>query len=222
MDYCVVPTDRYGVIYLATHLKSGKMYVGQTVRPLRKRWKDHHRKPNTKRSISYLSRAMAKHGQQEFVVETLDYAFSQDTLDHKERFWIAFLDTISPSGYNLLPGGLSGNRGVPMTEETRQKLSLIHRARYASGYQSPTLGRKRPPEEVAAMSARRKGQRMPVFYKSIICRETGQIFQSVLAAAQWLHDTKGLKSRSMISRALHHPTRTAGGYHWYVSQSSPS
>ncbi len=250
MDYCVLPLIRYGIVYLVTHSESGMIYVGQTFQKLTKRWSNHKRKVDeSKRGISYLARAIARYGEDAFNVEVLDCAQSKEELDHKEKFWIAFLDAKAPNGYNLLAGGGSTgrrdplsiergaakqrgrklapddprcqkgrparNKGVPTPESVKQKQSAIHRARYAAGYRSPTLGRKRPPNELKQMSEVRMGKPVPQLYKPVVCVETGQVFESIKHAAQWLLATQGLKTgRACVSRSVSKPHLTTGGYHW--------
>jgi group I intron endonuclease len=126
----IVPADRFGIIYLITHRESGKQYVGQTVRRLNRRWSSHKQKDPRKTSVMTL--AIAKYGADAFDVEHLDWACSQEMLDHKERFWIGFLDTVSPNGYNLKDGGNGGGRPHPesiarMAETKRgRKLPSTH------------------------------------------------------------------------------------------------
>ena len=99
----VPPIDKYGVIYVATQRESGKQYVGQTIRSIEERWAGHC-EPN-KRDGQVIAKAIAKYGKDTFDVSMLDWASSKEELDHKEKFWIAFLDTRVPEGYNLKEGG---------------------------------------------------------------------------------------------------------------------
>lgn len=102
-------------IYLITNLLNGKRYVGQTVRPLRRRFTLH---ANDKRS-HILSRAIQKSGRENFTIEKLEECQSPAEMDSREQFWIGSLGTVCPKGYNLHGGG-QGCRTV--LEITKQKL----------------------------------------------------------------------------------------------------
>lgn len=100
-----------GIIYLVTHIESGTLYVGQTVMTLDRRWDKHVGDANSRRGIKSevsLHSAIRKYRATAFKIEQIDTGVSNETLEGKERFWIAKLGTLSPAGYNLLMGGGSG------------------------------------------------------------------------------------------------------------------
>jgi hypothetical protein len=86
-------------IYLITNLINNKQYVGQTVYTKEKRWYGH------LRGTLCVDRAIQKYGAENFKLETLEEVKSEDDLDQREQYWIAELDTMVPSGYNITPGG---------------------------------------------------------------------------------------------------------------------
>lgn len=104
------------VIYVIRNKITGKMYVGQTKKTSFERWKEHCRETR----CSALNNAIKKYGVDSFVVFDIDTAKTQDELDEKERFWISFLGTLVPNGYNLRSGGRTG--GV-LSKEAREKIS---------------------------------------------------------------------------------------------------
>lgn len=95
------------IIYLVTNIINGKQYVGQTIRPLRERWRDHCRVKDD----NYFHRAIRKYGADSFRLEVIDTAKSVEELDRKEIFWIKELNTLYPGGYNLKIGGDASMRG---------------------------------------------------------------------------------------------------------------
>lgn len=116
-------STRYGVIYLITHRASGKMYVGQTVRPLAWRWHEH----QTSDYCALLHRAITKYGPEAFDIFVIDDAGSKDELDEREVFWMDFLGTRSRKlGYNLREGGASGKH----SDESRKRMSIAVREAY--------------------------------------------------------------------------------------------
>lgn len=107
----------FGRIYLITHLKTGKQYVGQTTRSVFSRFNDHCR---DKRSSRYLSSAILKHGRTEFTVQELVSCFDEETLNEMETYYIQKYNTIHPLGYNL---NLGGHKRGTISEKTRTLMS---------------------------------------------------------------------------------------------------
>lgn len=242
-----LPTNVYGVIYLATHREDGMMYVGQTVQDLKKRWGNGHvwrAFHGDKRSCSYLSNAIVKYGPDAFTVETLDHAISKEELDAKERFWIAFLDTRAPNGYNLKDGGA---RGKPHPEsEAKRKASrkdysmpLDHPWRKRTV--APMKGRKMPPEYGAAIRERTlariaSGWEPPMKGKKFSLEKLAQMRAArrprgpvpkrrkpvlCVETGQVFDSVTAAQtwSGASLSGALKNPHFKAGGYHWvYVTK----
>ena len=148
----------YGVIYVVTHLVSGKQYVGQTVSTLKARWKGH---CNGKKGIGILVDAIKKYGRESFSMAQIDVAYSKTELDEKEIFHIARLCTLkSQGGYNIKEGGggtprpksasvACGDklRGRKLPQEQKDKIS------------ARKIGVKASPEHVAKMIAAKIGYR---------------------------------------------------------------
>lgn len=123
-------------IYCLTNTINGKKYVGQTSGDVLRRVRNHFasRHAPSKTGMA-LHAAIAKYGREAFEVTVLETCDSQEALDAAEARWIAELNTICPSGYNMTEGGRrvprSGiekaarrNRGRPRSEETRRRCSL--------------------------------------------------------------------------------------------------
>jgi group I intron endonuclease len=111
------PTQRYCEIYKITNLSSGKIYVGQAVshilnhkryRPygFEGRFRCHISEAfSTKKNQShYLNNSIRKNGVNDFVVELLEYC-ELEKADEREIYFIQFLNTLYPNGYNLKNGG---------------------------------------------------------------------------------------------------------------------
>jgi group I intron endonuclease len=105
------------LVYQATNLSNGKVYVGQTTDSLQVRIRRH---------LSYGSqhfpRALRKYGLNSFRFTIIDTASTQEELDAKERDWIAKLNCQHPLGYNLTAGG-GGASGWKASDETKAKIS---------------------------------------------------------------------------------------------------
>lgn len=142
-------------IYRIKHKESGKSYVGLSV-DIHARWKQHRSFAKTGRKSAIYS-AIAKYGVDAFEFEVLEEC-ALDCLEHRERFWIAKLNT-TVSGYNLTFGGESNKE---VSNETKQKMSLAHLGRKQSQETkekraAKIRGMKRTPEQNALKSQRMKG-----------------------------------------------------------------
>lgn len=102
-------------IYKVTNLLNGKIYIGQTINNLHKRWREH----KSSKNCRSLKRSIIKHGSENFKIEEIDGANSLSELNYKEWLWICKLDCIAPNGYNLKDGG--GNKRY--SDESKQKMS---------------------------------------------------------------------------------------------------
>lgn len=94
----------YGSIYCITNLINKKKYIGQTIKSIFQRFKEH-KSYSKKKSKCYFHRAIQKYGEENFSVEILDYAYSSEELNQKEEDWIYILNTFGPEGYNMTSGG---------------------------------------------------------------------------------------------------------------------
>ncbi len=94
-----------GFIYKITNKVNGKIYVGQTTHPVRKRWLGHlsHARTNHEKSCTHLHRAIRKYGAKNFTCEVLQ-EIDNSFLDEFEKFWIQSYDS-AHKGYNITLGG---------------------------------------------------------------------------------------------------------------------
>ena len=99
-----------GYIYKITNDINGKVYIGQTVRPVWKRWINHvyQATHKEKSSCPHLHRAIRKYGVDSFTCEPIVEA-SDMVLDDLERYWINYYDSTN-TGYNITVGGKNGCR----------------------------------------------------------------------------------------------------------------
>lgn len=122
----------YGVIYLIRNLINDKCYIGKTFN-LKRRIYEHFM--GYSKGCKLLSRAIRKHGKENFFVEILHEGIIPELLNEFEIQAIREHNTKAPHGYNLNEGGRGG---VNPSKETRQKMSEAAISReakkYAEGY----------------------------------------------------------------------------------------
>jgi group I intron endonuclease len=118
---------KYGIIYKATNVENGKVYIGKSVRDMEKRRRQH--EYDAKRgSEVHFHRALRKYGTDAFKWEIIDTATTKDELDEKEKYWIAHYDAVN-NGYNMTEGG-EGVLGWKPSEETRRKWSKTRKGKF--------------------------------------------------------------------------------------------
>lgn len=94
-----------GKIYKITNVINEKVYIGQTIQTLTKRWWGHWSEHC--RACPKLKNSIRKYGKENFTIEIIDTANLIQDLNKKEEFWIKHFNSVE-FGYNLQAGG--GNR----------------------------------------------------------------------------------------------------------------
>ena len=107
-----------GTIYCLENTLTDKMYVGKTERPFEERMREY----ALGHGHGYIGRAILKYGWKHFSVKVVEEIPVED-LNEAERFWIAFLDTMAPNGYNLREGG-DGGKLADSTKELIREANL--------------------------------------------------------------------------------------------------
>ena len=99
---------KLGKIYLISNDINNKVYVGQTIQTLNKRFNGHCCYSKSDRSVNmYIKRAIHKYGKDKFHI-TLIEECPINLLNDREKYWIAFYDSYNNS-YNLTTGGQDSN-----------------------------------------------------------------------------------------------------------------
>ena len=99
---------KFGKIYLITNDINSKVYVGQTIQTLNKRFNGHCCYSKSDRSINmYIKRAIHKYGKNKFHIKLIEEC-PIDLLNEREVYWINFYDSYN-NGYNLTKGGQNSN-----------------------------------------------------------------------------------------------------------------
>lgn len=119
-----MPSNIYSV-YRITCKVNNKHYIGITTQPVEMRWKQHIFNSQSKK-CKLLSRAMQKHGIENFEFVVLEKAHDIVHLKELERKYIeeykSYCNRDDICGYNMTLGG-DGVWGLKMSEEVRIKIS---------------------------------------------------------------------------------------------------
>lgn len=100
--------QKKGKIYIIKNLINNKVYIGQTIQKLSKRFNGHCCYSKTDKSINmYIKRAIHKYGRENFSIELLEECNIED-LNQREQYWIKKYDSYN-NGYNLTLGGQDSN-----------------------------------------------------------------------------------------------------------------
>ena len=217
---------------------NGKVYIGITSqKDVRRRWQYGY----GYRSQERFARAIQKYGWGAFAHEVLFTGLTKEEAEQKEILLISQYKSTDPAhGYNIENGGnVFGSHSL----ETRQKISeaQLGPKNHMYGKPSPMRGKKATPEQVQKNRESHLGQ--PSFWKGkslpedakeklrkpkteehkrklseaksvpVVCVETGQVFKSGKAAAEFI----GI-SRGSIAHAVKGERKTAGGYHWQLAK----
>lgn len=162
-----------GRIYLIRNMVNGKGYVGQTVRSVKERLREHWSDAKSARTEMALHKALTKYGIDNFSVIEIASAQEGPILNELERHFIENLGTLSPSGYNISRGGKGRASGFSVSEETRQKMSVARKGKPSSKKGIPVseeqkrkqsiamTGRKPTEEQRRKMSEKSKGRKYP-------------------------------------------------------------
>lgn len=112
----------YGIIYKATNLVNGKIYIGKGINFINR--KSHHLMLARKGEGYAFHNAIRKYGEEEFNWTIIDQAYSKEELNDKEIFWIDYYKSFRDygNGYNLTTGGDGGS----LSEESKRKIGIAN------------------------------------------------------------------------------------------------
>jgi group I intron endonuclease len=136
-----------GYVYMLKNKINGKIYIGQTIRPIKRRLEEHRSGESSKCRALYS--AIKKHGWDNF--EKDYYECPDEDLNFDEELLVREMMTISTNGYNLREGG--GSRGKH-SKESKQKMRIA------------TLGKKRSEETKQRCKEAKTGKNNPNYGKT--------------------------------------------------------
>lgn len=151
--------ERKSYIYKCTNLVNGKVYIGQSINPV-KRIKAH---INSSAKDNYLLHyAIQKYGVENFLFEIIRSEIPIEHIDNTEIQCIKEHNCKVPNGYNITEGG-SGNKGWIPTNETKEKIRIAnlgrrHSAEFKEKCRLNNIGKKLSEETKKKISLANKNR----------------------------------------------------------------
>jgi group I intron endonuclease len=150
-----------GHIYEIKNRINGKIYIGQTIRPIHKRLEEH--RTGKSKGCRAIYNAIQKYGWENF--EKDYYECPDEDLNTDEDLLVSEMGTLSPDGYNLIGGG--GNNGK-RSEETKQKnrealLGKPKSKEHIQKNREAQLGKKESEETKQKKREANRGEKNPMY-----------------------------------------------------------
>lgn len=123
-------------IYKITNKINNKVYIGQTNISLKKRLIGHIK--DNRRKNNYFHNAIKKYGQNNFIIEHIEYCQNQQELNEREKYWIKYYKSNNKNfGYNSTDGGQWGAVNGEIISE-----SLLNSEKYKKSLKSKERSEK--------------------------------------------------------------------------------
>lgn len=110
-------------VYKITNIQNNKVYIGQTIRPIKDRFHRHMNDALNNIIDTHFARAIRKYGKENFQIEIIDTAQSQNELNEKERYWIQYYNAVK-KGYNETDA-ISKCGGDTYQSKTTEEMDII-------------------------------------------------------------------------------------------------
>ena len=110
-------------IYKITNIQNNKVYIGQTIRPIKDRFHRHINDAMNNILDTHFARAIRKYGKDNFIIEQIDMAETQDELNKKEQYWIQYYNSVI-DGYNETDA-ITKCGGNTYQSKTEQEMEVI-------------------------------------------------------------------------------------------------
>lgn len=111
-------------IYKITNKVNGKIYIGQSIRPIEQRFQRHINDAVNNILDTHFARAIRKYGKENFYIELVETCDNQTELNLREQYWIRKYDSIN-NGYNETDATskCGGNTYMSKTESEMKEIS---------------------------------------------------------------------------------------------------
>ena len=173
-----------GYIYKITNTLNDKVYIGQTIKTVQKRFTQHKNNSNKEYfSQIVLYKAFNKYGIENFICEEIEEV-PNDKLDEREKYWIEYYDSYF-NGYNSTLGGRTTQLYNWDTDDIIEKYMILKSARAVAkenGCDHSTIDRILNENGVKRFTPSQQ-QSKPLYFKK---KDEIHHFETTREAAEWL------------------------------------
>ena len=173
-----------GYIYKITNTLNDKVYIGQTIKTVQKRFAQHKNNSNKEYfSQIVLYKAFNKYGIENFICEEIEEV-PNDKLDEREKYWIEYYDSYF-NGYNSTLGGRATQLYNWDTDDIIEKYMILKSARAVAkeiGCDHSTIDRILNENGVKRFTPSQQ-QSKPLYFKK---KDEIHHFETTREAAEWL------------------------------------
>ena len=173
-----------GYIYKITNTLNDKVYIGQTIKTVQKRFTQHKNNSNKEYfSQIVLYKAFNKYGIENFICEEIEEV-PNDKLDEREKYWIQYYDSYF-NGYNSTLGGRATQLYNWDTDDIIEKYMILKSARAVAkeiGCDHSTIDRILNENGVKRFTPSQQ-QSKPLYFKK---KDEIHHFETTREAAEWL------------------------------------
>ena len=173
-----------GYIYKITNTLNDKVYIGQTIKTVQKRFTQHKNNSNKEYfSQIVLYKAFKKYGIENFICEEIEEV-PNDKLDEREKYWIEYYDSYF-NGYNSTLGGRATQLYNWDTDDIIEKYMILKSARAVAkeiGCDHSTIDRILNENGVKRFTPSQQ-QSKPLYFKK---KDEIHHFETTREAAEWL------------------------------------
>ena len=177
-----------GYIYKITNTLNGKVYIGQTIKTIQKRFTQHKNNSNKEHfSQIVLYKAFNKYGIENFTCEEVEEVPNEE-LDEREKYWIEYYNSYF-DGYNSTLGGRTTQLYNWDVDDIIEKYLSLKSARAVAkeiGCDHSIIDRILNDNGVKRFTASQQ-QSKPLYFKK---GEELHRFETTRDAAMWLIDNK--------------------------------
>ena len=184
-----------GYIYKIENQINHKVYIGQTIKSLNKRF-NQHKNNYTKPYFSqiHLYRAFKKYGIENFSFEKIE-CVNDENLDEREKYWIAYYNSYE-NGYNSTLGG----RDTELYKWDYEQIKKLYDEHRSARKVAKIIGCDHSTIDniINKMNWPRYSVSSQRLHRIVLKKEdTEYIFSSLEEAANWLIENKITKSTSV-------------------------
>lgn len=182
-------------IYKITNIQNNKVYIGQSIRPVNQRFQRHINDALNNILDTHFARAIRKYGKENFIIEEIDTANTQEELNEKEQYWIKYYNSVI-DGYNETDA-ISKCGGNTYQSKTDEEMEVIK-----DKIRQTKIGNKNP--------MAKKIKRINIFTYEI------DIFNTVISCAKACGIQSGKTSiTNRLNRKIKSPFKNTWKFEYY-------